>query len=81
MRVKVRYFGPLRDVAGAEREEVELAAGSDTGLLLQTLISRHPKLDDYAGELKMAVNREIARRPTPLAEGDEVALLPPVSGG
>jgi molybdopterin converting factor subunit 1 len=81
VRVKVRFFGPLRDVAGGAEESLDLEEGADTSALLAALLRAHPKLDDYTGDLKLAVNRAVARGPLPLRDGDEVALLPPVSGG
>lgn len=81
MRVKVRFFGPLRDVAGGGEESVELQEGGGTGALTAALVLRHPGLDEYVGDLKIAVNQRIANGEVALKEGDEVALLPPVSGG
>lgn len=81
MRIKVKFFGPLRDVAGGGEETLELRDGATTAALLETLVSRHPKLDDYLGEVKVAVNQKLAKDVADLKEGDEVALLPPVSGG
>ena len=93
MRVKVLYFGVLRDRFGASDEVVELADGATVGGLLGLLRERTSnsamesgKVDGALEErlwrsLAVAVNREYAQPSMVLREGDEVALLPPVSGG
>ena len=76
MRITVRLFAGLRERAGTGEREVELPDGA-------TLADVWPALgvgDEPAG-LLYAVNREYAARDHPLAEGEEVALIPPVSGG
>jgi MoaD family protein len=92
MRVKVLYFGLLRDVFGAAGEEVELADGAAVRDLLGLLRARtskdamENKTESDADErlwrsLAVAVNCEYGSASIELREGDEVALLPPVSGG
>jgi molybdopterin converting factor subunit 1 len=92
MRIKVLYFGVLRDRFGASDEVVELADGATVGGLLGLLRSRTSKhsmgseaessLDERLWRsLAVAVNREYGSASTVLREGDEVAILPPVSGG
>jgi molybdopterin synthase catalytic subunit/molybdopterin converting factor small subunit len=76
MNVAIRLFAGLRELAGARAIEIELPAGS-------TAADVWPALDlgvEPAG-LLVAVNRSYAARDTVLVEGDEVALIPPVSGG
>jgi molybdopterin synthase catalytic subunit len=76
MRVTVRLFAILRERAGSDRLELELPEGARVADALA-------QVDHLAGGLKlvMAVNREYARADDPLAPGDELALIPPVSGG
>jgi MoaE-MoaD fusion protein len=76
MRVTVRLFAGLRERAGESRRELELAEGA-------TVAEVWPALDlgDEPGGLVYAVNRSYTERDTPLADGDEVGLIPPVSGG
>jgi molybdopterin synthase catalytic subunit len=74
--VTVRFFAGLREEAGTSRREVELANGTPVGDLWQAL-----GLGDEPTGLLYAVNRAYAERTDRLAEGDEVALIPPVSGG
>jgi len=75
------YFGMLKDVAGREREVVQLREGSRLGDLFSELQQRIPKLSDFRSAIALAVNCEYSDGATPLREDDEVALLPPVSGG
>jgi molybdopterin converting factor subunit 1 len=77
MRVRMLYFGVLKDVFGREGEELELAEGATVADLLRGFRGREGFLDSIA----VAVNREYAKGEDVLKEGDEVALLPPVSGG
>jgi MoaE-MoaD fusion protein len=76
MKVRVRLFAMLRDRAGTDEVELELPEGARVGDALE-------RLADVAGGLRvvMAVNREYADAEAPLAAGDELALIPPVSGG
>jgi len=85
VQVHVLYFGMLKDAFGEERATVQLAEGADVGGLLEVLQAREASAKDGVGAvwsaLAVAVNREYAGRGTKLQDGDEVALLPPVSGG
>ena len=77
--VRVRLFAALREQAGAS--EVE-AAGSTVGDIVDELSGRYgDRFAKIAAVGSFVVNGERAPRETPVAEGDEVALLPPVSGG
>lgn len=81
MQVRVVYLGMLREIAGCERESVELSDGATAGELYSQLGQRVPKLQDFGGAIAMAVNYEYTDGKTVLKDKDEVALLPPVSGG
>jgi len=81
MQVRVLYMGMLRDLARREREVVQLAESSRLNDLFAQLEQRTPKLADYRGSIAMAVNYEYSDGSTVLRENDEIALLPPVSGG
>jgi molybdopterin synthase catalytic subunit/molybdopterin converting factor small subunit len=76
VRVSVRLFAGLRERAGTGRRELELPDGATVGDVFAALA-----LGDEPSGLSYAVNREYAERTVALAEGDEVALLTPVSGG
>ena len=81
MRAQVLFFGILKDIAGLAAEEAEFAEGSDLGGVFEAYAARFPKLRQMAPSIVMARNREFAPLSTRLAEGDEIAFLPPVSGG
>jgi molybdopterin converting factor subunit 1 len=81
MRVRVLYFGILKDIAGRDREEIELAAGSTVDTVLASIRGRSAELAGVWGTIAVAVNQEYVQPTALLQDGDEVALLPPVSGG
>jgi len=81
MRVNVLFFGALKDLRAREKESVEVADQATVAEFLQTFLAIAPQLEKYAGSLAIAVNQEYALPTQVLREGDEVALLPPVSGG
>ncbi len=79
MRIEVLYFASLRDASGVDQEIVEMPEG-DASQLFDQLNARHgfalPR-----ERLRVAVNSEFADWHRPLTDGDEVAFIPPVSGG
>src|SRR4051812_18539983 len=81
MRVRVIYFGMLKDAVGRQLEDVELAAGATLGDLLTNRISHTPVIDNFRTVLAFAINQQYAQLADKLNDGDEVAMLPPVSGG
>ncbi|MBI2834872.1 MAG: MoaD/ThiS family protein [Acidobacteria bacterium] len=81
MRVTVRLFARLRDIAGAGEVHRELPPGATIRTLWDGLVTDHPALGPFGASLSSAVNAEYARMDRSLSDGDEVAFLPPVSGG
>lgn len=81
MRVRVLYLGMLREIAGCEREAIDLGDGAMVGDLYAQLQQRIPKLQDFRGAIALAVNYEYSDAKTVLKDNDEIALIPPVSGG
>ncbi len=81
MRVRVLFFGMLRELAGKSVDAVELREGATVGDLLKACEARIPRMEELMASLAVAVNREYAGVETELKNDDEVALLPPVSGG
>ncbi len=81
MQVTVLFFGMLKELAGAERRTLEIPLGTSVGELVGLCAAQASKQSEVWTSLAVAVNQEYASRATVLAEGDEVALLPPVSGG
>jgi molybdopterin converting factor subunit 1 len=81
MKVTVRYFAGHRDIVGRAEEHLEMGDGATVGGLWEILVGRYPRLGGYSGRLLYAVNQEFSTLETELRDGDEVALIPPVSGG
>jgi len=83
MTHRVRLFAVLKELAGADSVEVELEAGATVGDALDGLAAQHAALAPALGSMSlvMAVNNEYSDTATVLAAGDELALIPPVSGG
>ncbi len=80
-RLKVLFFASCREAAGLRETDVVLDGPSTVAGLLDMLCQRHPSLGPISRSLQVAVNAEYASRDTSLRDGDEVALIPPVSGG
>ena len=81
MQIKVLFFGQLRDVCGQSEDQLELPAGSRVGGVFQHYAAKFPRLQAMARSIVLARNQEFTGPETELAENDEIALLPPVSGG
>ena len=81
MRVTVRLFARLRDIAGASELARDVKPGATIGTVWRELALEHPALVPYERSISSAVNADYARMDTELNDGDEVAFLPPVSGG
>jgi molybdopterin converting factor subunit 1 len=81
VRVTVRLFARLRELVGAGELQRDAAEGATVAGVWDSLAREYPAIAPYAVSLSCAVNAEYARMTTPLSEGDEVAFLPPVSGG
>jgi molybdopterin synthase catalytic subunit len=81
MRVTVRLFGAVREAVGEKELSVELADGATVSELRRLLARRHAVFDAFGERLAASINLEVAPAGTALADGDEVAFLPPVSGG
>ena len=81
MRVRVIYFGMLKDAVGRQLEDVELAENSSLGDLLSSRIAHTPVIDNFRTVLAFAINQQYAQLADILHDGDEIAMLPPVSGG
>jgi molybdopterin converting factor subunit 1 len=81
MIVTVRLFARAKDLAGTDQVRVELPEGAAVSQLRRQLASLVPALAALLDRSAIAVNDEFADPTTPLRDKDEVALLPPVSGG
>jgi MoaE-MoaD fusion protein len=81
MRVRVLFFGQLKDIVGSSQEEAELSDGARVEDLFERYGRRFPRLAEFRPSIAASVNLEYADWRAPLKAGDEVGFLPPVSGG
>jgi len=81
MRVRVLFFGMLREIVGCAEDTAELAAGARVEDLFTQYGGKHPRFAQMRASVVASVNQEFSEWHAPLSAGDEVAFLPPVSGG
>lgn len=81
MRVQVLFFGQLKDLTGRSAESLPLGERATLGDVLQHYSQKFPAINKLSSSLALSVNQEYASSDTSLRDGDEIALLPPVSGG
>jgi MoaE-MoaD fusion protein len=81
MRVRVLFFGQLKEITGVDEEDAELSEGARVEDLFERYGRRFPRLAEFRPSVAASVNQEYAAWRAPLSTGDEVAFLPPVSGG
>src|SRR6478752_5281556 len=81
MQVRILFFGVLKDLAGKASDSLNLPENATLADVLIHYEEAIPRLKETKGSLAMSVNQEYAGPATRLKAGDEVALLPPVSGG
>ena len=81
MRVTVRLFARLRDITGSAELAREVSPGATIGTIWHQLVAEFPDLAGYERSISSALNADYARMDQRVGDGDEVAFLPPVSGG
>lgn len=81
MRVTVRMFARLRELAGRDRWDLEVPPDASVDDVWQQVSRQHADLAPFGAAVSCAVNATFATRRARVAEGDEIAFLPPVSGG
>jgi len=81
MKVKLLLFAVLSDIVGDSTREIEVAEGTRAIDVWRDLRAKHPQLEPYERPPFTAVNEEYVDSETVLSQGDEVAFIPPVSGG
>src|SRR5580692_203424 len=81
MHVRVLFFGQLKEIVGKSEEDAELSDGARVEDLFARYGRRFPELAKFRPSVVASVNQEFAEWRVTLASGDEVAFLPPVSGG
>ena len=81
MRVTIRLFARLRDLAGSGELVREVESPATVRSVWSTLLAEMPSLGEYERTMSVAVNADYSRMTAAVQDGDEVAFLPPVSGG
>src|SRR5919197_6721675 len=81
MRVRVLFFGVLKDIVGRTEELVDVASGATPASVFERYSSHYETLRDRRPSILFARNREFVKADAVLSDNDEVAFLPPVSGG
>lgn len=81
MRVRVLLFGQLKDIVGRQEDELDLQTGATLAAVMSHYAGRYPKFQGLNNSIACSINQEYAQASAVLKEGDEVGLLPPVSGG
>lgn len=81
MQVRVLFFGILKEVVGRETDALTLGEGATVRDVIRHYAAHSPRLEQHLPSIAIAVNQEFSSPAAPLREGDEVGLLPPVSGG
>ena len=79
--MNVLFFGMVKDIAGASQDTLELPQGALLGHVFDHYAQRFPKLSGFKASIVLAHNQEFAQLSSVLKDGDEVAFMPPVSGG
>ena len=81
MRVTVRFFARLKELAGADTMTVEVAAPATVAMVWRAATLAAPALVPFENALSCAVNATFSKMSRQVSDGDDVAFLPPVSGG
>jgi molybdopterin converting factor subunit 1 len=81
VRIRVLFFGAIRDIVGLPEDLLDLADGGRLESVFEHYAARFPRLKEMAASTVLALNQQFSTPSAPLADGDEVAFLPPVSGG
>jgi MoaE-MoaD fusion protein len=81
VRVKVLFFGMLKDIVGRAEDSIELADGAHVDAVFTRYARDFPRLTDLESSIVLACNHEFCDRSATVSDGDEIAFLPPVSGG
>ena len=79
--MRVLFFGQLKDITGSSEDSPELGEGASLESVFEHYASRFPRLRDLRSSIVIARNHQFSVASTPVSDGDEIAFLPPVSGG
>lgn len=81
MNIKVLFFASCRDLIGTGEREMTLPDGATVTDLISKLASEQARFTDMAPSLMISINQEYVERDAELQDGNEIAFIPPVSGG
>ena len=81
MQIQVKLFALLREMAGTDTVALEIPNAANAGQALYALSQLHPVLQPYLDNVRLALNMDFVDETASLDEGDELHLIPPVSGG
>jgi molybdopterin converting factor subunit 1 len=81
VRIRVLFFGVLRDVTGLREDSIEVPDGGRAAGVFERYSAQFPQLGEMSASIVLAVNQKFCAPSAPLSDGDELAFLPPVSGG
>src|SRR5579863_1741864 len=81
VRVKVLFFGMLKDIVGRAEEQIDLEDGARLDSVFERYAREFPRLNGLASSIVLACNHQFCDRSQTVRDGDEIAFLPPVSGG
>src|SRR6202046_377851 len=81
VHVKVLFFGMLKDIVGRAEDHIEVADDARLETVFTRYARQFPRLADLESSIVLACNQEFSDRSAAIREGDEIAFLPPVSGG
>jgi molybdopterin synthase sulfur carrier subunit len=79
--VTVKLFAIYQEAYGASELVWSLPAGSPVGAIRDRILAEHPELESWRDRTRIGLNLQFVEANTPMADGDEVVLIPPVSGG
>lgn len=81
VEIKVLFFARARDLTGMTEFSLKISAGSNTQECLKELIAKFPSLEEISACMVLALNEEYTTESTIVKDKDELAIIPPISGG
>ena len=81
INIKILYFAFIKELTGVRSDKMKLPYGSTIHNLLTNILDIYPQIHNLLKSIKVSVNYKVVDTDTILKDGDEVALLPPISGG